>query len=470
VTPLGVIIAVLGFQIFLASRRWTYRLFLFSIPFSGTSVLNVGNGDSASGVQVWMYFGALLLLRDLVTWLLNPNASLAVSLLKRSKYLGLFTLILATSLVMPVYIDGRLQIASPLLTDLSSSPLYFSSRNVTALLYVVFGSMLAISIARRNIDAEDVMFTEKTYLQAGILTCTLGALEFIAHLVHFPSPTLLFRNSASPGAGGYLGLLEGMARVSSVATEPSILAQYLCTVLPLTMPAVLGKGFICSRRVDRWAFYLFLTTFVLTLSSVAYGILVLSPILCLPVISRLGIKTAKAAWYSLLCLLTVSAGIGVLYFISSTARQVLNAALFSKGESYSSLERLKTISWAWEYFKQYPVLGVGWGSVTSHDLIAMILANSGLLGLVAFVLILFGIARPILHRMNGKSDGVSLSRGAWLLSGVLLIASSVLSGFPFVFGFFWIVIAMGIAAGSSNYLKKADLTTAGTLRSQTVTS
>jgi hypothetical protein len=415
-----------------------------------------------------MYFGALLLLRDLCGLLLNLNASLATPLIKRGMFLLAFILVLTISLLMPVYINGNLQIVSPILTDLSSTPLYFSTRNMTALLYVVFGSLLAMSIARRNVQGDEARLTEKTYLAAGLLTSVLGVSEFVAHLIHLPSPTLLFRNSASPGAAGYLALLEGVARVSSVATEPSVLAQYLCTVIPLTMPALLGKGYIYSRRFDRWCFCLLLVTFLLTTSTVAYAILVAAPILCLPVISKLGIKTTKAALYSLFGLLTLGCCLGVFYLVSSTAQQVLNAALFAKSESYSSLERLRTVAWAWEYFKSYPVLGVGWGSVTSHDLVFMILANSGFLGLLAFILMLFGIARPIFRLMKRTPDAVTLSRAVWLLSGIFLIASSILSGFPFVFGYFWIVVAMGIAASTRDYRTAIDVPAKGSNLAQVV--
>lgn len=456
-TPLGALIAAAGLLALLAPRRWLYGLFIFSIPFSGTSVFNVGSGNDASGVQIWMYFGALVLLRDLFIWLYNPDAGLKLSLVRRGLLLMAFILVLTASLIMPVYIAGRLSIESPILTDFSSAPLSLSAHNVTALVYIVFGSVLAMSIARRNIQDDEARFTEKTYLAAGLLCCILGVSEFAAHLVNIPSPTVLFRNSASPSAGSYLGLLEGgVSRVSSVAVEPSILAQYLCTVFPLTIPALLGKGHIYSKTFDRCAFCLLLLTSLLTTSSVAYVMLIIAPILCIPVISKLGISTMKVALYGVLSVSTFVAGGGALYVVSPAGRQILNAALLAKSASYSSLERLKTVSLAWKYFEAYPVLGVGWGSVTSHDLVFMILANSGIIGLTAFILIVFRIAFLILRFMKGVPDAVSLSRAIWLLSGVLLIASSVISEFPFVFGYFWMVAAMGIAASTRDYRSEID--------------
>lgn len=457
-TVLGLIIGFVGLIALAGPRRWIYALFLFSIPFSGTSVVNIGSGATASGVQVWMYFGALLLLRDLVRTLLDPDTGFSIKIAKRALPLGIFVLGLTASLVMPFYIDGHLDIESPILTDFSTSPLYFSSKNITALLYIVFGSLLALSIARKNVTLEQVRFTERTYLAAAMFACSLGATEFLAHLLHLQSPTMIFRNSASPGAAGNLALLEGgIARVSSVATEPSILAQYLCTAIPLAVPGLLGRGCVFSRRTDRFAFFLMFLIFLLTTSSVAYSILVLAPILCVPIFSRMGIKATKAALYTVFGFAVFGSCVAALYLLASPVREVMDAALFAKSESYSSLERLKTVVLAWGYFKDYPILGVGWGSVTSHDLVAMILANAGVMGLLTFASMLILLARPVIRLMKRKPDSITVSRAMWLLSGLLLVTSSILAGFPFVFGYFWIVIAMGMAAGTKEY-RGADAT------------
>jgi len=214
---------------------------------------------------------------------------------------------------------------------------------------------------------------------------------------------------------------------------------------------LLGKGYVFSKKKDRIGFLFLIVILCLSTSSVAYATLIASPILCLPVILRLGIKVRKAFLYTMLAYSVVAFGAGALYLVFPTARQVLVAALFAKSESYSALERFKTISAAWEYFRDYPILGVGWGSVTSHDVVAMILANSGMLGLLAFTLAMVGIARPLFLSIDKSLSPVALSRAVWLLSGVLLMFASVISEFPFVFGHFWIVVGMGIAASTANY-------------------
>jgi hypothetical protein len=451
-TPLGIIIAVVGLIAIMGPRKWLYALFLFSVPFSGTSVVNVGAGDTASGLQVWMYFGALILLRDFGAWVLNPNKGLPLPLIKRGALLLMFVAVLAASLVMPEYIGGKLEIDAPGLMDLTSEPLRFGMRNMTSFIYIVFGCLVAFDIARTNITDDEASQTERYYLAAAILTCSLGILEFLAHIFHFPSPTLLFRNSASQGAQGYLGLLsDNLTRVSSVAVEPSILSQYLVTALPLTLTSFLGKGYIYSKRIDRFAFFLIITVLLLTTSSVAYVALLMLPLLCIPVIARLEIYKYKIFWRILAGGFAFVVMLGVLYLVSSSIREVLNLALFAKGESYSSLERLKTITAAWGYFRSYPVLGVGWGSVTSHDLILMILANSGILGLGAFGLAASGIGWLVFRGIKDASHTSDRSRTIWFLSGIFLLFASTISEFPFVFGHLWVVAGMAIAASLRDY-------------------
>ncbi len=468
-TVLGAILLVTGLLALLISRRWLYIMLLFSVPFSGTSVFNFGSGENASSVQAWMYFGVLWLLGETVRWLLVPDTRVAVSIVKRSALLAGFVLILTASLVMPLYIQGRLLIVSPDLLDFSTTPLVFHAKNVTSLLYVVFGTLIALSIGRMNLDEKTAISTEKIWLAAGMVTCTLGTLEFLAHILHFPSPTLLFRNSASPGALGYLGHLEGnITRVSSVAVEPSILSQYLFTVIPLTMPALLGKGHVFSRRTDRIGLALLLVILFLTTSSVAYATLIVSPILALPIILRLGIKIGKVFSYTMLAYFAIGFSVVSLYLASPAIRELLTAALFAKSESYSALERLKSISLGWEYFKAYPVLGVGWGSVTSHDVVVMILASSGILGLLAFTLAMAGIARPLFLAIDKSLSATTLSRASWLLAGVLLIFASIISEFPFVFGYLWVVFGMAIAASTKEY-RTTDIKSGDVLHDARVT-
>jgi hypothetical protein len=449
-TVLGVIFAAIGLLALAFSSKWLYRLTIFSIPFSATTVMNFGSGDTSSGIQVWMYFGLLWLIRESGLTLMFPWRSMPRIAIGRVSCVLLFVFVLLLSLLMPLYIDGALQIASPLLLDSTSTSLTFSTRNVTAILYVLFGALWMISMVRKNDSAAALSETERYYLGSGLLTASLGVVEFLAHLAGLTSPTVFLRNNAHLAVGAALGVLEdSFARTTSVAMEPSILSQFLLTVLPLTIPALFGKGHVFSKSLDRIAFFLIIFVLLVSTSSTAYLMLVVAPILCLPALTRLGLRTARILWLSCSFLVFIFVTAAVLYLFTPFGSQILNDTLLSKASGYSALERSMTIRNAIAYFREYPILGVGWGSITSHDLLALILGSSGILGLSAFIFMVGKVGRPLFKGMRGEAGdaGITQSNIIWFMSGVMLLAASTVSEFPYVFGHMWLVLAMCIASG-----------------------
>lgn len=469
-TPHAFLLVPLGLALLIFSREWLYRLFIASTLFSGTAVFNVGGGDNASGVQVWMFFGGLWLLRDLGSRLARGNVSFCRPLLVSAAWLAFFLLIVTMSLVMPSYINGHLQIESPLLTDATRTPLFFSSRNITSWLYIVFGSLVAVSVAQENRTIEKLEETARVYLISGVFVALWGFVQLGCGFVNVTYPAALFNNSASPAAaGGFATALPDIAfkRMSSVSLEPSILSQVLLTVIPLTIPAVLGCGYLFSRRFDRACFLLLAAALIATTSSSAYiGVLVL--ILATAGLAvRMRIKDGRAmlkmaGWVGI----GIPACFVLLYESVPIFRTIMDFALFSKATSYSALERLKTVQDAWGYFLQYPVLGVGWGSVTSHDLVFKLLANIGLLGLFSFAALVLSISSELFRSVRSRRDDVALTQMVWLLSFTMLLFMNAISEFSFVLGHMWLIlgIAMGCATlpERSERPRLASLQTAGT--------
>jgi O-antigen ligase len=93
-------------------------------------------------------------------------------------------------------------------------------------------------------------------------------------------------------------------------------------------------------------------------------------------------------------------------------------------------------------------LGIGWGSVNSHDMVIRLLANSGIIGLTSFVLILLYIFYNLilsLFRYKIYSDilinylcGISIS-----ISTTLFV--SMIGGFAYYFSHFWFILGISIA-------------------------
>ena len=359
-----------------------------------------------------------------------------------------FLLVASLSLIMPVYINGTLAITSPSLGNGSETPLFLTSHNVTQLLYLVFGILIAVSVAHSNLRDEDRRVTERVILVSALFVSVWGLFQFICNLTGLPYPDFIFNNSGSVSGKGFLETLNGVGRISSTSVEPSMFAQGLITLLPLTLPAWLRRGSVISVSFDRFCSVLFVVLLILCTSSTAYlGLMVLA-VLLLPVLLRTRTITVaralKWATATAAVLIAIVAAAASSIPIVST---ILGDAILNKSSSGSGLERAMTIGLALGYFQQFPILGIGWGSATSHDLIVKLLSNVGILGTFAFLGAMFGVLRANWRTLNSLLLPIDLSRIAWFLGFSVFLFTSVFITFPLAFGNFWLVLGMAISTG-----------------------
>lgn len=460
-TPLGYIMLLAGLAGLLFSKKWLYRFFVFWTLFSASSAANFGEGENASALQIWMLFGCLWLLRELYESFTVFSFSLDRRIARPAVWLIAFLFVASISLIMPAYINGSLMIASSQLGDQSATPLYLTQHNFTQLLYLIFGISIAICVSQMNLDDEVKHDTERTILFSALFIALWGLLQFGCNLSGLPYPDYIFNNSESVSGKGFLETLNGVGRISSVATEPSLFAQSLVTLLPLTFPAWLKTGFVVSRRFDRSCAVLFLILLVLCTSSTAYLGLFLLAILAVLMFRRTGALSVGKALVRALALgalLILAAAIAISTL--PVVRDVMTSTLLTKSSSGSALERLMTVELAFGYFQKYPLLGIGWGSATSHDLFIKLLSNVGIVGTLLFVGAVFSVIRAGWRALRPLALPTDLSRAAWLLSLLVFVLTAVFSGFPLAFGNFWLTLGMAMSVGWKPDLAQAQLSTA----------
>lgn len=150
-TPIGYIMLPLGVAGLLLSRKWLYRMFVFWTLFSATSAMNFGDEDNGYALQRWMFFSFLRLLR----LFLNRGSTFAFSIDRRIVRPRMWLIGFATvSLIMPILINGRLLINSPILgigwgSATSHNLIVKLLSNVGVVRLVVFiGAMGSVMIAR----------------------------------------------------------------------------------------------------------------------------------------------------------------------------------------------------------------------------------------------------------------------------------------------------------------------------------
>jgi hypothetical protein len=451
ITYIGWVAIPLGFILLLTRPDFLYKLMIFFIPFSATAIINVGSVGSGSGVPITMFFGSLYLFYKFTHICVTRNIKIPKIQTFSIKLIWIFGVVATlSSLIMPIIIDGHLLIASPTLSSNEVYPLTFSMTNFTQVLYLIYAIGLTTVVAKRNSQPVHFKATLRIYLLSAFFITAWGWLQVICYYTDIPYPDVIFNNSITMSAQGYgaeFGDL-GIKRVSSAAVEPAVLAQYLMTVIPIVLFSVNhNEPILNSSKADKMILLATMSLLLITTSTTAYvglvGMFIITNIASL-VLGRLSLK-----WLFLNVVIIIL--ISILYVKIPWMSKFIDAMFFTKSESYSGLERWNTIVNAWSYFLKYPILGIGLGSATSHDLVIKLLSNTGIVGLMSFGAI-------ILHILYRLYNCMCINRhklqkwGSWTGGTTVALLSylfaTMLTGFSIVFGHFWFVLGMAIAITS----------------------
>jgi O-antigen ligase len=422
---------------------------IFFLPFSATAVMNVGSAGGSSGVQASIFFGALWMVRELPKFRRSAGSPFRENLRTPTYQLKLFGLVVLISLIMPLWINGGVYIEDPEFANPNSGPLQFTSRHITQTLYLFYGLLLSILIAFRNSEVREFMRSMRIFVISAIFVSAWGFFQWFCYLLGLAYPAYIFNTSTTESAFGYLQELEdiGMKRISSVATEPSIFASCLLLALVFALFALTRKQALISKMWDRFAVGIILGALLISTSTIAY--MGLAAVFVLYLLGLLQLKVLRGtyvvAFFSSLALP------GLVYAFSSSAQDVVNSMIVGKNESYSGISRLYSVVLAAEYFFQYPILGLGWGSVTSHDLVFKLLSNTGILGFLTFSLFLLSLLRRLWRttRTHESYNPERTWRAVCLLTAFLiLIFTNITTDFVFVYGHLWFVLGLAISASA----------------------
>ena len=420
---------------------------VFFLPFSATAVVNIGAGDSASGVQTPIFLGALWMAREFPNFLRAKDSPVRRRLRVPTNQLLCFVLVAVLSLIMPIWINGSVYIDnSEFSNGISTEPLVFTLRNVTQIVYLIYGVLLAILVSFRNSQLQELVRSIRIFLISAIFVSIWGFLQFFCSLLNFDYPSYIFNTSATGSALGYTETLEdiGIARVSSVATEPSIFAGCMLVALVFAVFAVLRKEPVISKRWDRFALAIILGALIISTSTIAYLGLAVVFVICLCSLSYLKIIRRK----HVVVLLLVAGLLGFALALFPPVQDIVSSMILGKGESYSGIGRAYSIALAAQYFFQYPILGLGWGSVTSHDLVFKLLSNTGVLGFWAFSVFLISLLRKLWR--GSKILGIANPEWRWwsnclLTACLIMVFTNITTGFDFVFQHLWFLLGLAMS-------------------------
>jgi O-antigen ligase len=293
-----------------------------------------------------------------------------------------------------------------------------------------------------------------TALMASV--CLLGLFSMVQEAVGGYTSLWLYFNPPGPGLGLWAG------RAPSLLYYPTALAGYLDLALPFAVACwAAGRGRL--KMLGGWALGLGAIALVFTQS--LGGLFAFGFILCLAIYSFVRSMRRRALLYS-----SLAAVVCGFYLM----RHVVNPAHF--GEAARSLPpdviiRLLQYHAAIVLFLQHPILGVGWGnfgtlsgyvlpdaswmpsaSVMASNLYLNLMAETGLVGLAAFLYLLFIIVRTAWREMRreGWAQGRVFAFGA--LAAVLAVLVHGLFDYLFFASqsgtFFWLAMGMLVVSSS----------------------
>jgi len=289
------------------------------------------------------------------------------------------------------------------------------------------------------LNEERIYKTIKIYSLSLVFIMAWGILELFCFYAGFEYPAYIFNNSISKDAGGFNQILQidgdTTKRIASVTLEPSILVQVLILALPIYLSSFFSKKYIFNKTFDLLFLISLLLYIPLTTSST--GILGLAFLIVIFLFQEIQTKKYILISLSFFCLIIT---LSYTFILDSI---YLNTFVLDKAESYSAIERISTIIDGWNLFVKYPILGVGWGIVGSHDLIIKIASNSGIIGLSLFYLFLNSLISK-LNKLKSYINNPKLSK-ALILSVSTLIFCNLISGFSYPLGHLWFLFGLALA-------------------------
>ncbi|MDT3401762.1 O-antigen ligase family protein [Mucilaginibacter terrae] len=443
VTATGIVIIILGLLLFITSTKWLIGLMVFFVPFTGTAVINVGSGTTGSAIQPFMFLLILVYIKNFIKWSFSDSKlkfEVSVYQKKFHLYFSLFSLALCFSLIMPTIISGSLygNISGRLGESL---PIVFFGRNITQTLYYFLGVLFAYTVFNYAKNTDGFLFLIKVMGYSTFFAVMWGMLELICIKTGLPYPTALFNNNINEAiARGESVLDSGSRRITSIAAEPSILAQSLVIYVPFLLSSIESKTYIFSALKDRLLLLLICLAIFLTTSS--SGIISLALVFVIFYLSKhesIRVKAIKIIFQ--IGLIICGVVMGYILFPKLFEELFLN-----KSQSYSAAERLGTITSGWDNFLHYPVLGVGWGAITVNDLFLKILSNTGIIGFSLFSMSLYFILKQHLKAYAVIRDNLTaffVNRSTFLALSLLLLNCEI-AGFSFYFGTFWLILGLSI--------------------------
>ncbi|MDU2673166.1 MAG: hypothetical protein E7C49_14245 [Clostridium sp.] len=367
--------------------------------FTTLSVINISKLDfSFTLPYLWMLLLGIKVICKVITKSYTIN-------IKFNKYLMLFIVIAFISLIYPLLIGDNLKVISP---NGIEEKLKFSFQNITQFMYLLYGIYVFILTTlifnNEKISAKEI---DKTITYSCLVIIILCIIQI---LIPFELYDFFFRNDYNH-ATHYVNASNTILRASGPFIENSMLALYLTPVLSYIIIT-----FIYNPNVVR-GMCIVITTLIGLLSKSSTFILgigvfiIVFSFICFymykshldffeeffyklkTVLNKISFKFKNDKKIKVIVII----GLGVLsvticLFIVMNINLLISKLL---GQGESGHLRSDNLRRNIQLFFKYPILGIGFGSTRSGDLLSTWLSQLGIVGIGVFTMFIYSIVSSL---------------------------------------------------------------------------
>lgn len=420
-TYMGMVLIPVGLFTFIFKYEWLIYLMVFFSAFTGASILNI----SDISVQPSYYFFILFLLRYFFKIIKKGE------IIKPNKFLTLFMVISLMSLVMSYLLEGKNVIVLNPNDEYDS--VKFSIQNITQYMYLLFGFLVYWTSKDYIIRFLKYRYEKlvKVFLWSTTIICILGIYQQMAYILGLP-----FDDFFRQGVHGNIQTFGSFIRVYSVFIEPSMYSIFL--ILSLVISICIPNNIWRYKNV--LIFLIIINGIMSTSSTFIVGIILIMVIFF---IGNIKIKYSKddiklSLYFILLLTIIMLSVLIISKFNSDIIDNIINGLvdkINGKGDSASS--RSIAFMHHMKIALKYPILGTGFGSVRSYDLISTWMSSIGVIGVFVFILFLINIVVNLKDIILDRSMYKGYSLGIFIIFILMFISV------PEPYGvFIWISIAI----------------------------
>lgn len=328
----------------------------------------------------------------------------------------------------------------------------FSLSNIAQALFLVLYWIQIIFLL--NVKKINLLRTVvKTYFASGLVVLFFCFYQLLSVLTGVYYPREIISNNETYGLAAAGDTYSFLPRISSTLTEPSMFAMFMSAFSCWVYLRFLRAGSGYPRL--RWALLLLAALVALLLSASTTGYLSFVVFLFAHTLISLFTAVGKGKRKAVMYLFGgIGAAMLAVYMFVPGADVILDAVLFEKGQSDSSIHRIAADQFAISILQETHYLGAGLGSTRPSSFVTFLLSNVGIVGF-GFAL-MTGATSYWLGRVAAQVAPESTERremhdAGWAL--VTMLVAKVLAGPELNFPPMWILFGYYILAVRRNFEK-----------------